>query len=221
VADPRMEEVVATARKAARSEASVLLLGESGTGKEVLARAIHRWSARPDGPFAALNCAALAEGLLESELFGHEKSAFTGASERHAGKIESAHGGKLFLDEIGATSAALQAKLLRVLEERRFQRVGGNRTLEVDLRLIAATNRDLARDVAERCFREDLFYYRLNVIAGPDGPRGETALRAVPCHSSRGGSGKPARARPDTRAVSDPIRSSGALAVPSPHPPGG
>jgi transcriptional regulator with PAS, ATPase and Fis domain len=155
---PAVREAKELARRAAGTPATVLLLGESGTGKEVLARAIHRWSARPDGPFAALNCAALAEGLLESELFGHEKSAFTGASERHAGKIESAHGGKLFLDEIGATSAALQAKLLRVLEERRFQRVGGNRTLEVDLRLIDATNRDLARDVAERCFREDLFY---------------------------------------------------------------
>jgi len=163
-ADPRMQAVLATARRAAASEATVLLLGESGTGKEVLARAIHRWSPRADGPFVAVNCAALAESLLESELFGHEKGAFTGAHERRVGCLEAAHGGTLFLDELGDTSPALQAKLLRVLEQRAFERVGGARTIEVDLRVVAATNRDLKERVAAGAFREDL-YYRLNVIA--------------------------------------------------------
>ncbi len=164
VADQRMERVLATARKAARSDATVLLLGESGTGKEVLARAIHRWSDRSGRPFVAVNCVALAETLLESELFGHEKGAFTGAGERRVGRIEAAHGGTLFLDEIGDTSSAFQTKLLRVLEQHSFERVGGARSLEVDLRVVAATNRDLRRAVAEGRFREDL-YYRLNVIA--------------------------------------------------------
>ncbi len=164
VADPAMERVLGLARKAARSDATVLLLGESGTGKEVLAREIHRASARADGPFVAVNCAALAESLLESELFGHEKGAFTGAHAARAGCIEAAHGGSLFLDEIGDTSPALQGKLLRVLEERTFRRVGGQRELAADLRVIAATNHDLRARVAAGSFREDL-YYRLNVIA--------------------------------------------------------
>jgi two-component system response regulator FlrC len=163
-ADPRMERVLATARRAAASDATVLLLGESGTGKEVLARALHHWSPRASGPFVAVNCAALAESLLESELFGVEKGAFTGAHERRAGRIESAHGGPLFLDEVGDTSPALQAKLLRVLEERTFERVGGTRAIEVDLRVVAATNRDLRARTAAGEFRADLFY-RLNVIA--------------------------------------------------------
>jgi DNA-binding NtrC family response regulator len=153
-----------TARKAARSDATILLLGESGTGKEVIARAIHRWSDRGAGPFVAVNAAALAETLLESELFGHEKGAFTGAQARKAGKFELAHGGTIFLDEIGDVSPALQAKLLRVLQERSFERVGGTETLTVDARVVAATNRDLKKRVAEGKFREDLFY-RLNVIA--------------------------------------------------------
>jgi two-component system, NtrC family, response regulator AtoC len=164
VAEPRMQRLLAQARKAARSEATVLLLGESGTGKEILAQEIHRASARCEGAFVAVNCAALSESLLESELFGHEKGAFTGASQLHVGRIEAAQGGTLFLDEVGDTSPALQVKLLRVLEERRFERVGGQRTVEVDLRLVAATNRDLAQRVAEGAFRQDLFY-RLNVIA--------------------------------------------------------
>jgi two-component system response regulator FlrC len=163
-ADPAMERLVATARKAARSDATVLLLGESGTGKEVLAREIHRASPRAAGPFVAVNCAALSESLLESELFGHEKGAFTGAHAARAGCIEAAQGGSLFLDEIGDTTPALQVKLLRVLQERRFQRVGGQRELEADLRVLAATNRDLRQRVAAGGFREDL-YFRLNVIA--------------------------------------------------------
>ncbi|MFQ5507317.1 MAG: sigma-54 interaction domain-containing protein, partial [Planctomycetota bacterium] len=155
-----------TARKAANSQATILLLGESGTGKEVLARQIHAWSPVSDGALVAVNCAALSETLLESELFGHEKGAFTGALARKKGRIELAHGGSLFLDEIGDVSEAFQAKLLRVLEERSFERVGGAQTIEVDVRLIAATNRDLAARVAEGAFRQDL-YYRLNVIAIP------------------------------------------------------
>src|SRR5262249_9146127 len=151
-ADPRMQRVLATARRAAASDATVLLLGESGTGKEVLARALHRWSARTGGPFVAVNCAALAESLLESELVGHEKGAFTGAHERRAGCIEAAHGGTLFLDEVGDTSSALQAKLLRVLEQRTLERVGGTRSIEVDLRIVAATNRDLKERVAAGAF---------------------------------------------------------------------
>jgi DNA-binding NtrC family response regulator len=150
---------VELAKKAAKSEATVLLLGESGTGKEVIARYIHR-----SGPFVAVNAAALAETLLESELFGHEKGAFSGAVARRAGKFELAHGGTIFLDEIGDISPALQTKLLRVLQERAFERVGGTETLSVEVRVIAATNRDLKKRVAEGRFREDLFY-RLNVLS--------------------------------------------------------
>ncbi len=163
VADPCMERVLAVARKAAPSEATVLLLGESGTGKEVVARAIHRWSERGGGPFMAVNCAALAETLLEAELFGHEKGAFTGASDRREGRLEAARGGTLFLDEIGDTSPAFQTKLLRVLETRTFERVGGQRPLRADVRFVAATNRDLAQAVERGSFRSDL-YWRLNVI---------------------------------------------------------
>jgi DNA-binding NtrC family response regulator len=147
------------ARKAAKSDATVLLLGESGTGKEVIARYIHR-----SGPFVAVNAAALAETVLESELFGHEKGAFTGAVARRAGKFELAHGGTIFLDEIGDITPAMQTKLLRVIQERAFERVGGSETLTVEVRVIAATNRDLRRRVAEGKFREDLFY-RLNVLS--------------------------------------------------------
>ena len=160
---PAMQRIFELVQVAARSNSTILVLGESGTGKEVFARAIHAESSRAQGPFVAVSCAALTETLLESELFGHEKGAFTGAVARRKGKLESASGGTLFLDEVGDISPKLQLDLLRVLEERRFQRVGGNELIEVDVRVIAATNRDLEKAVAEGSFREDL-YYRLNVI---------------------------------------------------------
>jgi two-component system response regulator FlrC len=161
--DPTMKPVVEAIEKVARTAATVLLLGESGTGKEVAARAIHAQSPRATKPFMAINCAALSEQLLESELFGHEKGAFTGATERKRGRLELSDGGTFFLDEIGEMKPELQAKLLRVLQERRFERVGGSRTLEVDVRWIAATNRDLRQMIEEGRFREDL-YHRLAVF---------------------------------------------------------
>ena len=160
---PAMQALFELAKTAARSNSTILVLGESGSGKEVLARAIHAESPRVDGPFVAVSCAALTETLLESELFGHEKGAFTGAIARRKGKFEAAHGGTLFLDEVGDIGPKLQLDLLRVLEERRVQRVGGNEPIEVDVRIIAATNRDLRKAALEGKFREDLFY-RLNVI---------------------------------------------------------
>ncbi len=161
--DPAMAPVVEAIEKVARTAATVLLLGESGTGKEVAARAVHAQSPRRDRPFMAVNCAALTETLLESELFGHEKGAFTGATERRRGRIELAEGGTFFLDEVAELKPELQAKLLRVLQERRFERVGGSRTLEVDVRWIAATNRDLRAMMDGGRFREDL-YHRLAVF---------------------------------------------------------
>ena len=160
---PAMQAIFELARTAARSNSTILILGESGSGKEVLARAVHQESPRAQGPFVAVSCAALTESLLESELFGHEKGAFTGAFARRKGKFESADGGTLFLDEVGDVGPKLQLDLLRVLEERRFHRLGGNTPVEVDVRIVAATNRDLHRAVQEGRFREDLFY-RLNVI---------------------------------------------------------
>jgi DNA-binding NtrC family response regulator len=162
-ASPVMQKVYRTAGQVASSRATVLITGESGTGKGELARAIHKKSQRKDKPFVSLHCAALSETLLESELFGHEKGSFTGADKRRIGRIETASGGTLFLDEIGEISPAIQVKLLRVLQERAFERVGGNETVTVDTRIVAATNRDLAAMVAEGKFREDLFY-RLNVV---------------------------------------------------------
>jgi DNA-binding NtrC family response regulator len=160
---PAMQKIYRVARQVAGSRATVLLTGESGTGKGELARAIHALSPRAGEPFVALHCAALAESLLESELFGHEKGAFTGAERRRAGRFEQAHKGTLFLDEVGEITPAMQVKLLRVLQERAFERVGGGETIKVDVRLMAATNRDLAKEVREGRFREDL-YYRLNVV---------------------------------------------------------
>ncbi len=158
-----MRAVFDLVRKIAPSGASVLIGGESGTGKSELARAIHRSSPRSSGPFVSLSCASLAESLLESELFGHEKGAFTGADRRRIGRFEQAHQGTLFLDEIGEISPAIQVKLLNVLQGRELQRVGGNETVRVDVRVIAATNRDLRELVKKGVFRADLFY-RLNVV---------------------------------------------------------
>jgi two-component system, NtrC family, response regulator HydG len=162
-ASPAMQEVYRVARQVASSRATVLITGESGTGKGELARAIHALGTRADRPFVSLHCAALAESLLESELFGHEKGSFTGADRRRLGRFEQANGGTLFLDEVGEIPLSMQVKLLQVLQERKFQRVGGNEEIGVDVRLIAATNRDLAADIHEGRFREDL-YYRLNVV---------------------------------------------------------
>jgi Nif-specific regulatory protein len=161
---PALRRVYDLMTRAAPTNATVLILGESGTGKELAARAIHQASPRDGAPFVAINCATLSETLLESELFGHEKGAFTGAVERKTGKLEVTDGGTLFLDEVGELPLALQARLLRVLQERTFERVGGTRPIAVDLRLIAATNRDLSKAIADGTFRADLFY-RLNVVS--------------------------------------------------------
>ena len=160
---PAMQEVFDVIEQVARTKASVLITGESGTGKELVAQAIHQNSPRAKAPFVKLHCAALAETLLESELFGHEKGAFTGAVGRREGRFKQADGGTLFLDEIGEISPAIQVKLLRFLQERTFERVGGNETVKVDVRIITATNRDLNAEAAAGKFREDLFY-RLNVV---------------------------------------------------------
>jgi two-component system response regulator FlrC len=163
---PLWRTALKRATQVAATETTVLLHGESGTGKEVLARFIHRASARANGPFVALNCAALPEQLLESELFGYERGAFTGAVQAKPGQLELAAGGVLFLDEVGEMSPSAQAKVLRVLQEREFQRVGGTRTLRADVRVVAATNRNLRRQIERGAFREDL-YYRLNVFEIP------------------------------------------------------
>jgi transcriptional regulator with GAF, ATPase, and Fis domain len=170
----KWREVMGQAAKVAATEATVLLSGESGTGKEVVARFIHRASPRAEGPFVALNCAALPEQLLESELFGHEKGAFTGALSARPGKIEQASGGVLFLDEVGEMSPSVQAKFLRVLQEREYQRVGGARMLKADVRVLAATNRDLKAAISMGAFREDL-YYRLAVFESSLPPLRERA----------------------------------------------
>jgi transcriptional regulator with PAS, ATPase and Fis domain len=150
-------------QRAAASDATVLLLGESGTGKELMSRALHQLSPRAEGPFVAINCAAIPENLLENELFGHERGAFTGATGRKVGKVELAHKGTLFLDEIGDLPLPLQGKILRLVQERQIERVGGLQTLTVDVRVVAATNRDLRDLVAQKLFREDL-YFRLSVL---------------------------------------------------------
>lgn len=161
--DPRMERVLELTRRVAPTDTTVLISGESGTGKELIARCIHKNSPRAEKIFVAVNCAALSPSLIESELFGHEKGSFTGAAGQHLGRFERAHAGTLFLDEIGELDGNLQAKLLRVLQEKTFERVGGTREIAVDVRVIAATNRNLRQSVADGKFREDL-YYRLNTF---------------------------------------------------------
>ena len=160
---PAMQEVYRITRRVATSNASVLILGETGVGKELIAGAIHRLGHRSGGPFVRVNCGALSESLLESELFGHVRGAFTGAVAHRTGRFEAAHGGTVFLDEINSTSMTLQVKLLRVLQEKEFERVGDTNTLRTDARIVAASNRDLRQEIREERFREDL-YWRLNVI---------------------------------------------------------
>jgi DNA-binding NtrC family response regulator len=160
---PSMEAVARDAQRVAATDSTVLLLGESGTGKELFARAIHQLSPRQAQPFVAINCAAIPEGLVENELFGHEKGAYTGAGARKIGKFELAHRGTIFLDEIAELPLAIQAKILRVIEERKFERVGGLQTIEVDVRIIVATNRDLRQAVGQKLFREDL-YFRIAAV---------------------------------------------------------
>lgn len=161
---PAMEEVYRVTRQVAKSNASVLLLGETGTGKELIAKAVHQLSRRSSRPFIRVNCGALSESLLESELFGHVRGAFTGAIDNRTGRFEAAHTGTVFLDEINSTTPMLQVKLLRVLQEREFERVGDTNTIRVDTRVIAASNKDLMEEVEKERFREDL-YYRLNVVS--------------------------------------------------------
>src|ERR1035438_9911702 len=176
--DAGMVAVARDVQKVAQSDTTVLLLGESGTGKELFARALHHLSLREKQPFVAINCAAIPEGLVENELFGHEKGAYTGAGARKIGKFELAHRGTIFLDEIGELPLAVQSKILRVLEERAFERVGGLQTIEVDVRVIAATNRDLLQCVQYKTFREDLYFRiaALPVTIPPLRERGQDVL---------------------------------------------
>jgi DNA-binding NtrC family response regulator len=175
---PAMKELSQRVQRVAATDSTVLLLGESGTGKELVARAIHHLSPRRDHPFVALNCAAIPEGLVENELFGHERGAYTGAGTRKIGKLELAHRGTVFLDEIGELPLAIQSKLLRVLEERRFERVGGTESIEVDARILVATNKDLRAAIQAKTFREDL-YFRISavpIIIPPLRDRGDDVL---------------------------------------------
>jgi DNA-binding NtrC family response regulator len=160
---PQMQEIFRTIEKVARSNATILILGETGVGKELVAEALHRNSSRAEGPFVKMNCAALHENLLESELFGHERGSFTGADRQRIGRFELANEGTLFLDEIGSMTLSTQTKVLRILQEREFERMGGNRTVKVDVRMVAATNANLEESISRGEFREDLFY-RINVV---------------------------------------------------------
>jgi two-component system response regulator FlrC len=178
-ADPRSLETLSLARRIARTDVTVLVTGESGTGKEVFARYLHARSARHAGPFVAINCAAIPESMLEAVLFGHEKGAFTGASTAHTGKFEQAQGGTLLLDEISEMGMSLQAKLLRVLQEREVERIGSTRTVKLDVRVVATSNRQLAAEVAAGRFREDL-YYRLNVMPLKLAPLRDRPLDVLP-----------------------------------------
>jgi two-component system response regulator FlrC len=204
-ADPSMQAVVKLADQVARSEASILITGESGVGKEVMARYLHVNSKRADRPFISVNCAAIPDNLLESELFGHEKGAFTGAVARRIGKFEEADGGTLLLDEISEMDARLQAKLLRAIQERVIDRVGGTKPVPVNIRIIATSNRDLAKAVAEGVFREDLLY-RLNVSTCACRPCASVRAtsRSWPTISSRNTppptACRPARCRPTPAA---------------------
>jgi two-component system NtrC family response regulator len=175
---PQMQQVFTAIRKVAGTNAPVLILGESGTGKEMAAKAVHEQSPRREGPFVAINCGAIPEALLESELFGHEKGSFTGAHAQRMGRIETAHEGTLFLDEIGELPQPLQVKLLRFLQDQKMERVGGRKEITVDTRVIAATNVDLKKALAEGTFREDL-YYRLAVVVLPLPALRERSLDAV------------------------------------------
>ena len=181
-----IREVLQMVSRVAPSKSTVLVTGESGTGKELVAKAIHYTSSRKDGPFISVNCMSLSPGILESEIFGHEKGSFTGATAMKKGRFELAHGGTLFLDEIGELSADLQVKLLRVLQDKAFERVGGTRTINVDIRLVAATNKDLKQSVEDGSFREDL-YYRLNVVninlPPPSGKKGRHSGACSPFHA--------------------------------------
>ncbi|MDP9148309.1 MAG: sigma-54 dependent transcriptional regulator, partial [Acidobacteriota bacterium] len=161
--DVSIREISQQIQRVSATDSTVLLLGESGTGKELFARAVHHLSPRREQPFIALNCAAIPEGLVENELFGHERGAFTGAGARKVGKMDLAHRGTLFLDEIGELPLPIQAKLLRVLEERRFERVGGTQSIDVDVRIVVATNRELRKLAEEKLFREDL-YFRISAV---------------------------------------------------------
>ncbi len=180
---PKMEEVLSIASRAADSNASILITGENGTGKEVLAKAVHYISSRKEGTFIAVNIPALSENILESELFGHEKGSFTGADRMRKGRFEIASGGTIFLDEIGDIPSAMQVKLLRVLQEREIERVGGTEKIPVDVRIISATNRNLQQKISEGTFREDLFY-RLNVISICVPPSGREKKMLFLCLSS-------------------------------------
>ncbi|MFH1574339.1 MAG: sigma-54 dependent transcriptional regulator [Acidobacteriota bacterium] len=199
-----MKRVLTLAAQVARQPSTVLLTGESGTGKEIVARFIHRSSPRSEEPFVAVNCAALSETLLESELFGHERGAFTGAVQTRIGRFELAHGGTLFLDEVAETSLSIQPKLLRALQEQQFERLGGTRTIVVDVRVIAATNQDLSRALEDKSLREDL-YYRLNVFPIHIPPLRERAEDIAPLaeHFSRAISARMGRS---FRALSEESR---------------